>query len=250
MRPAMLLMAVPALAAGCCLEPVRYPRFSNPENPFPVRKVAVCPLSVLSGDAPDPLAAGEALAAELSQFPGFEVIWPRAWLEGWKGPLDLQDLLNRARAAGADAVLLATLNESSAYPPPRMALAMALYPVRPLSGPVMPYEERMDAGRPFVDALPKAADPWLGAAGMVQDARDGAVQGRLHGWGLRRSQSEASFDWKRGLYSQEEFLRFCLNEALRKLCDEGRTKFPRKSLKAEPRDLYSPEVHKPFPDSR
>ncbi len=227
--PSKGLLAGALLMAGCCLDPVRYPRSGNPANPFPVRKVAVCPLINQTGDSLDSLAGGEALASELTGFPGFEVTWPRQWSPSIQGA-DLPSLLERARAEGAEALLIVTVTESSPYPPPKLGLAMALYPVEKLGSLPVPYEELMESGKPFATHLPRPKDPWLGAVGAVYDAQDNAVQDRLHGWGLRRDQSGASFDWKRTLYSRDEFLRFSLNETLRRLCERGKATWGKKPV--------------------
>lgn len=227
-----LLVAGPLLLGACSLDALRYMRTANPPNPFPAHRIAVCPLINQSAESRDPLADGEVLASELATFPGFEVIWPRQWnpsLPGRKpeGKLELQPLLDQARAAGAEALLIVVATESSSYPPPRFGLAMALYPTTRLERLPVPYEELMEAGKPFASALPQPKDPWMGAFGTVYDTRDKDVLDRLHRWGRQRSQSEASFDWRRGLYSREEFLRFCLNEGLRKLCKNGRDRWSR-----------------------
>ncbi len=211
------------LLAGCFLDPVRYPRSANPENPFPLRRIAVAPVLNQTAEAVDPVEAGEALASELGKFQGFDVLWPRQWVTG--PATDLTKILEQARAQKADAVLVTTLTDLTSYPPPRVALAMALYPTGAVSSAVsIPYAELAEAGTPYLDRLPHGDAPWVGAVGLVLDARDGSVQDRLHGWGLRRDQSGASFDWQRGLYSGEEFRRFAFNEALRRLCEQGQAR--------------------------
>jgi hypothetical protein len=235
-----LLVALPLFLGACSLDAFRYLRTANPPNPFPAHKIAVCPLINQSAEPRDPLADGEALASELATFPGFEVIWPRQWNPSLpEGQLELQPLLGQARAAGAEALLIAVTTESSSYPPPRLGLAMALYPTTRLDRLPVPYEELMEAGKPFASALPQPTDPWMGAFGTVYDARDKGVLDRLHRWGRQRSQSEASFDWKRGLYSREEFLRFCLNETLRQLCKNGRDRWSKNPADYSPKILES-----------
>ncbi|GEM_PF-5948860 len=224
MRTATLLTALAVLVGcgllptGCFLDKARYPRSSNPANPFPLRRIAVAPVTNQTAQPVDALEAGEALASELGKFPGFEVLWPRQWTGQAS---DLPAFLEQARIQKADAVLLATLTDLSTYPPPRIGLAMALYPTGAV-GPALkvPYAELAEAGTPYLDRLPQGT-AWTAAVGLVLDARDGSVQDRLHGWGLRRDQTGASFDWQRSLYSSEEFRRFAFNEALRRLCEQG-----------------------------
>lgn len=238
-RAVLLALAILSLN-GCFLDAFRYHRPPNPRNPFPLRKVAVAAVLNRSAEQRDAVADGEAVASELTHFPGFDVIWPREWDSS---RADLQELLDAASAAGAEAVLLVAVTESNSYPPPRLGLAMAVYPTRPMAQAFsVPYESLMEAGRPMAAALPRPKEGWLGATGRVYDARENAIQDRLHAWGRLRAQSDAVFDWKRGMYSRDEFLRFCASECLRRLCDDAKRQMERE------REISSKKVETPSPN--
>lgn len=151
---------VPALAAAALALPAcagsKYRE--NPRNPFPdIRTIAVLPVQNQSTLqlAPEKLTAlGNVLASEIIAFPGFQVIRQEklkalAYQNGVKELTCMQDAINLAQAAGADAVLCVSVTDWKEYPPPRLALAMELLRTKSVHLGSRDIGQMVQAGRPF-----------------------------------------------------------------------------------------------------
>ncbi len=123
----ILLILLAMAGAGCRLTGFY---LDNPANPFPdVRKIAVAPVE--SPGWRDPVELGEALASELVQFPGIEVVRPTevnaAVRQHQLSLSDERSVRALGRIVNADAVLLAELTEYDPYHPPRIGMAAQLF---------------------------------------------------------------------------------------------------------------------------
>lgn len=130
----------------------------NPRNPFPdLRTVAVLPLMNQSSSLLQPEMVeelGEVFASEMVSFPGFTVIRPQklAALAREKGVRELgcmQDAINLARDAGADAVVCVAITDWKSYPPPRLGIAVEMFRTRASHFASLHIDRWVEAGKPF-----------------------------------------------------------------------------------------------------
>lgn len=149
--------ALALLAAAGCAGAGKYAK-TPPANPFPdVRIVAVAPvmnqsLRLVKPDTLDELS--EVFASELAKFPGFTVVRPQrmAALARAKGILSLtnmQEAVDLAREAEADAVAAVAITDWREYPPPRLGIAVQMFRTRSWHLTSRDISQWVESGKPF-----------------------------------------------------------------------------------------------------
>lgn len=216
------MLALLAAGAGCAGS--RY--LSNPQNPFPdVRTVAVLPVMnqsslALRAEAIEELS--EVFASELVSFPGFTVIRPqrlaaRAREKGVPALGCMQDAIDLAREAGADAVLCVAITDWKGYPPPRLGLAVELFRTRASQMSGVDIDRWTQTGKPFAVERGKEGHV-LAALERVIDSHHGAWRAEIESFGAAHSDKDYAF--KGGaqyLLVDRLFFQFASNWMLREI---------------------------------
>lgn len=173
-----------------------------------VRRMAVAPVLNFSGEtAFDPLRAADLLASELTHMHGIVVIpvnrvaaaLDREGSPFVRSPAQAADL---CRQVGADGLLIPAVTEYNPYQPMSVGLTLELY--------VLPELRGQAAGR-----TPASND--IGPVAQVQRTFNAAhddVLDQIREFAATRSGLAGAADWRRYLYAQEEFLRFCFHTGL------------------------------------
>jgi hypothetical protein len=239
---AAVLLALAALPAGC--EPAeKYPRWSQSRQErlrllAEVEKVAVVPFRDDSGAewpgdfGPEQFA--RLMADEVVRRARFKVIYPRELLAAVEGAnrealerarsekrtpaedevIDLQrselDAVTAGRAAGADAVLVATINDFEVYPPKRLALTMRLYLCAAPTGSAAEIIAMSDAGVPL-EVPAGLRDRFIWERQRHYDSLSKSAQFSM-GWYARKHGSTTGFGEEIFYYSTEKFFGFVAHE--------------------------------------
>jgi hypothetical protein len=226
MNPAarILLPALAAFAAGGCASFNKYA--SNPKNPFPdIRTVAVLPVMDQTGAMlrPELLEEmGNTLASELASFPGFAVIRPQklaalAREKRMPAPARLQDAVDLARAAGADAALVASVTEWKGYPPPRLGLAVEFLRTQAWHLESRDIDRWTQTGRPFVVERDQAGHV-LAALERVVDSHHSGWRGEIETFADAHSDKDLAFpDGAQFVLVDRYFFQFASNWMLREI---------------------------------
>lgn len=226
-RARLTTLALTLLCAGCLC---RVPQSNNPANPFEgVVKVLVPPVWNEAGGPADPREEAQALAGELSQFPGFTAIFPAAAVdEAARLQVDPQtpsEWIPIGRSLRADAALTCVIHEDHRYAPPRFGITLALLRTGdPRSGST-PLWEMTAWGQPGRLANLRDDLRLIGAIQRVRDGGDRTVQRALSSWAARHTRRPDP-GWEHLLHVPESYHRFCYNMALRDLCDLAKPNGP------------------------
>jgi hypothetical protein len=218
-------------AAGC----------ASGEGPPPVETTAlprsmtfaVAPVLNYSGQADlDSLKLADLLASELTYVPGAAVlpvsrVAAMLAADGTQQVQSPQHARAIARAAGADALIVAGITEYDAYVPV-VGLVVQMYMADgPSSNTVVDIGEARFRASPYCAAARVAPRP-SGPAAQVQgtyNAMHKSLQDRLRAYARQRSESDHPDGWRQYLHSQTLFTRFCWNDALRALLDQDAWKY-------------------------
>ncbi|MFH1022009.1 MAG: hypothetical protein V1809_01305, partial [Planctomycetota bacterium] len=133
MRFLLVAMGLVLLGAeGGCVAPMP----DNPSNPYPELKTfAIAPLMNLTTERKlDTEVLGQVFYTEFAKFKGFELVSPEAVRKAMsdaKNPLaGPEDAIRLGRALQVDAVVVAGITEYHPYRPPRLGLAIQIYPTK------------------------------------------------------------------------------------------------------------------------
>lgn len=218
------VLGLACIAGGCA--GLKYQ--SNPPNPFAdIHTVAVLPVQNQSTQALRPETLQElsdVFASELVSFPGFTVIRPqqlalKAREKGVRELTSMQDAIDLAKNAGADAVLAAAITDWKEYPPPRMALAVQLFRTQPHFLSSRDVDLWIQSGKPFaVEA---------GQEGQVVAAIERVIDSHHETWrseleSFAAAHSNRDFPYRRGeqyWLVDRLFFQFASNWMLREIVD-------------------------------
>ncbi|HXG60809.1 MAG TPA: hypothetical protein VNO22_05525 [Planctomycetota bacterium] len=211
MRRAVLLLAF----AGCA-----GPAAPQPPRPEGERPTVVAVLAGSDAAIPaDPAEFAQTLASELARAGGLRVLRPRPG-EGTL-PVTDADLLRKARAAGADAVIAAALVECDPYDPPRLGVRVQLFRTAPreVSGEEVDRLVRSASWRKGPVALSRAGAPHAAAAfEALYDAREEGVRAALREFARRRGGPDSAFPGEgEFLAVQSRYFEFVAHQVVRRL---------------------------------
>lgn len=208
------------LAAGCA-SPSATVSSPGPAGARPMPVVAV----LAEADPAAPADAGEfaqILALELMREGRTRVVRPSARDETL--PHRDEDLVRRARALGADAVIAAALVDCDPYDPPRLALRVQLFRATPrqMSGDEIDRLVSSASWRKGPVALsPQGAAYAAAAFEAVYDARDEEVRAELRDFTRRRGRGDSAFPQEREFSAvQSRYFEFVAHQVVRRLGPE------------------------------
>lgn len=125
-----------------------------------------------------------------------------------------------ARALGVDAVLVATLTAWDPYDPPKIGLAMALYPVEMQDTESFDPRALNRAVRdPTLDVAASHDQP-ITTASVLLDARNHEVLLHLEDYATGRSDPASALNWRIYTASMELYTRFAAQQAVGRLLEE------------------------------
>lgn len=209
-----------ALAAGCA-PPSATVSLPGTADARPAPVVAV--LAEADPAAPaDAAEFAQILALELLREARARVIRPGSG-EGAFPHRD-EDLVRRARALGADAVIAAALVDCDPYDPPRLALRVQLFRATPreMSGEEIDRLVGSASWRKGPVALsPQGAAYAAAAFEAVYDARDEEVRAELRAFARRRGRGDSAFPEEREFLAvQSRYFEFVAHQVVRRLGPE------------------------------
>ncbi|HEY3246111.1 MAG TPA: hypothetical protein VGM03_22435 [Phycisphaerae bacterium] len=232
---AFIAAAMPALGGACA--PKHRTVTSARESLYGALTIAVAPALNYSGKSEvDSHAAADLMASELTTVEGVAVI-PVARViallaaQGRTSVESPEHALALAQQAGADAILVFSINEYEPYTPPIMGLAAQLYGVRPdltVTGFAPEWDRRRgqsatgDSGAGVVESMREApcdaaaAGPFAQSQRVYDGSRDAVVEAVRH-FARDRGYGAGPLGWKRVLASQQLFLRFCCHRTVEEL---------------------------------
>jgi hypothetical protein len=198
-------------------------------NPWlgPMR-VAVAPALNFSGSADfDPYVVADLMASELAQVHGFEVlpvsrtlaVLSRQGASLVESPAHAQQV--RA-ALGADAILVFAITEYDPYEPPIVGIAAQLYGSLP--GERAPRIDPVRIARsptPVSGGLPRPPHVPLAQTASVRNAAHQPVIREVQDYARARGGGDSPYGWRKYLVSQQSYLRFCCNAAIKELVQRG-----------------------------
>lgn len=222
-RPRLLVVAGLASAVAGCAG-LKYQ--NNPRNPFPdIQTVAVLPVQNRCTQALRPETLQElndVFSSELVAFPGFTVIRPpelatRAREKGVRELTHMQDAIDLAKDAGADAVLCVAITDWKEYPPPRLALSVQLFRTQAHFLSSRDVDQWVQSGKPFAVEAGKEGHV-VAAIERVIDSHHASWRRELESFAA--AHSDRDFPYRRGeqyWMVDRYFFQFASNWMLREI---------------------------------
>jgi hypothetical protein len=210
--------AILLVFAGCTAPAAPEPPPLEAERPPVVAVLA----GAESTTPADPAEFAQILASELARAGGVRVLRPRPG-EGALPATDA-DLVRKARALGADAVIAAALVECDPYDPPRLGVRVQLFraAAREVSGEEVDRLVRSASWRKGPVALSRAGAAHAAAAfEAVFDAREEGVRAALREFARRRGGPDSAFPGEgEFLAVQSRYFEFVAHQVARRLGPE------------------------------
>jgi len=222
-----LSLLVMSLACGCAhiFRSARYEAIGkNPPNPFPdIKKVAVTPFATDEAMQPVPLdrslSYAEALASELAQFPGFEVV--RAYRQAsvppqGGAPLNGNESEDLANDLDVDAVIIGSITEYDPYVP-RIGITLTLIRTRTSEAPRFSDLELLaQTGEPIVRRREETGQVLAIRVEKIFDSRQDAVKNALEKYAVTRSGDDSAAGREQYL-RESNYIQFISNMMIREL---------------------------------
>ena len=229
--PLACVMALVVVCVGAC----------GPRRPLVAPRVTVAPYSTLDGEtlwavaplrnesgttAVDPLRVADALAEAASEVRGVRCLPVNRTLDAmealgmYQGVRTPEEAKQLAAALGADAIVVGSVIAYDPYNPPKLGLALALYPVHRHAATSVDPRRLSSAPTDYTNTTARFGPNPGASVELIADARDHTTLLRLEDYARGRTDAESDpAGWRTHLLSMDLYTDYAAWEAVRALID-------------------------------